>query len=51
VFVELKIPGGRLSAIQAKTIKQLKDIGAVCYVAFDIEEFKAIIDRHHPGPE
>ena len=44
VFVELKTPTGRLSAIQKRVIKQMKEQGANVYIIDCIEDFTGLIE-------
>lgn len=45
VFVELKAPGGRLSAVQEVRIKQLQDMGFSVYVLYNFEQVDNFIDK------
>ena len=47
VFVELKTPTGRLSAIQKRTIKRMKEQGAKVYVIDSIESFTGLLEFYH----
>lgn len=45
VFVELKAPGGRLSAVQEVRIKQLRDMGFSVYILYNFEQVDNFIDK------
>jgi len=45
VFVELKAPGGRLSAVQEVRIKQLREMNFDVYVLYNFEQVDKFIDK------
>lgn len=44
VFVEFKAPGNHPTKLQAHTIDQMQDHGALVYVVDTIEKFKALLE-------
>jgi hypothetical protein len=46
LLVELKVPGGRLSKLQARTIEKLRSRGVRVYVIDNKEDFNELIEFH-----
>ena len=46
VFIEMKRPGGRLTARQEREIRELQRHGAVAEVAYSVDDVKAILGRY-----
>ena len=46
IFVEVKIPGGRLSMAQKLMLKLLRRFGVPAYDCDNMEEFKQILETH-----
>jgi hypothetical protein len=49
IYVEVKIPGGRLRPKQKSTLSKLKELGVHVYVIDNIEQFRAVILGHGAG--
>lgn len=43
-FIELKRRGGRLSALQRKTIKEIEDLGFPCYVLYGMDAVEGYLN-------
>lgn len=47
IFVELKMPGGKVTDLQARFIRRLRDMGFEAHVARTKEDILAILDGEH----
>ena len=44
-FIEVKVPGGKLSKRQEYVIKKLRDLDVQCFVVYNIEELEEAYSR------
>jgi len=45
LFLEIKRPGGKLTKLQERTIRELSEHGANVFVVYSLKEVKAIVER------